>query len=373
MAWKTITVDQSGGQFSSLALDAGGNPRISYYNNTAKDLGYARYQANTWSAGSVDSTGSVGQYTSLAIDNEGESHISYYATDTTDLRYAYMVGSTWFTETVSSDGNSGMYSTLVLDSDGKPNIVYKFTTGTAGFLWPERAVRYAYLGELGWEFTDLIHWSKYQSFGIEGLVMAMDANRYIHAGFDTRLVETAPGEQTSGAYLYWDRLANATLWEINDGERAISYLSIAADSQNRIHLSYYIASDYSAPAGLWYSLYTHDGGVSEASMQVVAGSSQGTYSSIAVDNAGRPHISYYDSASDDLKYAYQNEAGGWYIYTVDSSGNVGQYTDLVLDSSDRPYISYYDVTNNALKFAWVTTLPGEPTPNHIVFLPDVVR
>jgi hypothetical protein len=74
--------------------------------------------------------------------------------------------------------------------------------------------------------------------------------------------------------------------------------------------------------------------------------------SLALDAAGRPHISYYDSTNDDLKYAYF-DGTAWQIETVDSAGWVGYYTSLELDSFGRPHISYYDGTNGDLKYAHI--------------------
>jgi hypothetical protein len=79
--------------------------------------------------------------------------------------------------------------------------------------------------------------------------------------------------------------------------------------------------------------------------------SVGEYSSLDLDSDGYPHISYYNSSSQDLKYAWK-DAGGWHTTTVDSTGSVGYQTSLVVDSSDHPHISYYDTTNTALKYAW---------------------
>ena len=54
---------------------------------------------------------------------------------------------------------------------------------------------------------------------------------------------------------------------------------------------------------------------------------------------------------------------GWHIETVDSKGSVGLYTSLALDSRGNAHISYYDSANFDLKYAfWDTssTMPGDP-------------
>jgi hypothetical protein len=83
----------------------------------------------------------------------------------------------------------------------------------------------------------------------------------------------------------------------------------------------------------------------------------GLYSSLVLDSAGRPHISYYDYGEDDLMYAYRGDSG-WVTETVDYAGYYGAYTSLALDSADRPHISYCECTNDTcatcedLRYAW---------------------
>ena len=60
--WNIQTVDSAGsvGGFSSLALDSGDLPHISYYDATNYDLKYAYYDGAKWQIQTVDSTGDVG-------------------------------------------------------------------------------------------------------------------------------------------------------------------------------------------------------------------------------------------------------------------------------------------------------------------------
>lgn len=76
----------------------------------------------------------------------------------------------------------------------------------------------------------------------------------------------------------------------------------------------------------------------------------GRYNALAVDSLGRPHISYYDQNSKDLKYARWT-GNSWQIQVVDNIGDVGASNSIALDAADNPHISYVDNTNYALKYA----------------------
>ena len=77
----------------------------------------------------------------------------------------------------------------------------------------------------------------------------------------------------------------------------------------------------------------------------------GQYSSVAVDSNNELHISYYDVSSGNLKYA-SNSGGSWSNYPIDTTAAiVGKYTSLDIDSNDNVHISYGDLNAWNLKYA----------------------
>ncbi len=119
--------------------------------------------------------------------------------------------------------------------------------------------------------------------------------------------------------------------------------SIAADSYNTVHISYYDGTNgdlrYATNAGGSWICRTLD-----------SAGDVGIDTSIAVDSNNKVHISYLDGTNVDLKYA-TNAGGSWAYYTVDSIGDVGLFTSIAVDSNNKVHISYLDLTNYDLRYA----------------------
>lgn len=131
---ESVTYD---GEYTDIALDSNGYPHIScrsFDSGSGYQVTYA-YKDNTgWHSTNVESGTSA--YTSIALNSGNNPRISYYASGLNDLKFAYKDDAGWHIETVDSAGTTGQYTSLALDSSGDPHIsYYDFTNVT--FVQPE--------------------------------------------------------------------------------------------------------------------------------------------------------------------------------------------------------------------------------------------
>ncbi len=147
-----------------------------------------------------------------------------------------------------------------------------------------------------------------------------------------------------------DTIDLETLFSLSTIDAALTsgYSSIATDTNGKVHIS--------SPGGaLRYA--TNASG----SWVITLVDKSANYSSIAVDSLNAVHISYYDSINKILKYA-TNAGGNWITETVDAGGDVGWYSSIAVDSNNKAHIAYYDSINDDLKYAtnssgsWITSI-----------------
>jgi hypothetical protein len=106
-----------------LAVNAAGNPRIAYFDDTHDDLKYTWWDGAAWQYQTVDSFGEVGLHPSMVLDSSGNPHISYYDITNQELKYAYWNGSSWIATTLDTNPEVGMYSSIDLLEVN--NVIYK--------------------------------------------------------------------------------------------------------------------------------------------------------------------------------------------------------------------------------------------------------
>jgi len=355
--WSMATVDSTGnvGVDTSLALDDGGNPRISYYRFDTGDLKYAWCDtdcANTgnWNSLAVDSAGDVGEDTSLALDGSGNPRISYYAFDAGDLKYAWCdtgcdVSGNWNSVAVDSTGDVGEDTSLVLDGSGNPRISY-YKSDTLD-------IKYAWC-DTGCDVSGNWNSVAVDSDGDVGLYtsLALDSSfnpRVSYYRSDTDDLQYAWCDTGCDVSGNWNSVAVDS-----DGDVG-RYTSLALDSGNNPRISYQDGGTLDLKYA-WCDTGCDDP-VNWNRVTVDSAGTVGTDTSLALDSSGNPRISYY--GNDTLKYAWCdtgcNDPGNWNREIVDNAADsVGAYTSLKLDSSDSPHISYYDLTNGNLKYTYAS-------------------
>jgi hypothetical protein len=297
---RPVTVDaaaNSVGYYTSLAIGTDGNPVISHWDATNRDLKVAHCDDPTClganeTLSTVDSVGLVGRWTSLAIGTDGNPVISYLDESNEDLKVARCndpacSGADETLSTVDSAGIVGAYNSIKIGTDGDPVISYLDASN--------------------------------------GNLKVARCNDPACAGAD----ETLSTVDSSGSVL------STSLAIGTDGNPVISYFG------GNLDLKVAHCND-PACAGADETLSTVD-----------SAGWVGADLSIAIGTDGNPVISYFDNTNFDLKVAGCNDpacAGGdETLSTVDSAGAIGFDTSIAIGTDGNPMVSYHDDTNGALK------------------------
>jgi hypothetical protein len=332
--WNLQQVDTNQIGTTSIALDSSGNPHISYYKNSDRNLKYASWNGSAWVTEAID-TYKVGEFCSLALDSNNNPHISYYDSGNHDLKYIHWNGSAWVIEVVDSADDVGRYTSIALDSSNRPHISYSDDTNTS--------LKYARWNGSAWiiqTVDDVANGAYYTS-------IALDSSNNPHISYQDE------ADNYDLKYAQW----NGSAWVIqvvdSAGEVGAN-TSLALDSSNRPHISYYDGTNQSLK-------YAHWNGSAWVTETVETGNQVGNRStSIAMDSFKKPHISYNDETNRDVKYARWT-GSAWAIEVVaDISGGLDiPSTSLALSRCHYPHISYSTAGGTSLHYAYVS--PSAPT------------
>lgn len=215
--------------------------------------------------------------------------------------------------------DTGVKPSLELDAQGIPHISYMLEAGD-GF------VRHAI-----WNADQLAFQIETVSTGYfyGPLDVALDSEDQPHINYHSHSQEDQIHAYKSNGNWILDRIEDVG----HDGWDN----AIVLDSADRVHTS---SIDPVSFGGVGLEYAYNEG----SSWHVEAvGSGDLMYAnatSLAIDILERPHISYHNDVTQDLMHAVKRN-GIWVITAVDTEGNTGLFSSLVINAANFPMISYY--------------------------------
>ncbi|HNT97725.1 MAG TPA: YARHG domain-containing protein [Elusimicrobiales bacterium] len=109
--------------------------------------------------------------------------------------------------------------------------------------------------------------------------------------------------------------------------------------------------------GIYYNENKECGGPSKVPPKVDGYSGMCGHISLAIDSYNRSHLSFYDEERKALVYGYLKgkpwEKKEWVLRDIDAKGDAGTFNVLKVDHLDRAHIVYYDAVRKRAKYALI--------------------
>jgi len=292
---------------TSIVIDSSGNPAIAYYDAFSSDVRILRCTNPDCSGSQTplgpDVAAEVGRFVSLALDGSGFPVMSYYDGLNGALRVLHCTNpdcsGPQTPRIVDSAGEVGQYSSLVLDSSGNPVISYNDADN-------------ANLKVLRCTNPDC-------------------------SGSQTPITPDSQGNVGVHTSLVLD----------GSGNPVIAYKDMTNGDLRVLRCT---TPDCSGP---------------QASQAPDTEGEVGNWTSIVLDSSGNPIISYADVTNRDLRVLRCTNAdcsGTQTPRTLDSAGNVGSYTSVALDRAGYPIVSYSNTSELRLLRCTNPDCSGTQTP-----------
>lgn len=336
--WRYETVDDSArvGYWPTLVLDGNGYPHIAYYDVENNAVKYAYKDGSGWHVETVDTrSGLEPCHVGFDLDSQGRPHLAYSVwlgnwSGRYDLLYAYNDGTGWSFETAVEDYD-GTWVSLAVDSNNRPHVVYERDS--------DSAFMHAYRDGSTWTAEQI------SSQEPQKPSIAIDSNDRMHVSYSTY-------DYSDREYDLWYAYYDGSNW-ITQTVEATAYSEgkhhdIAVDQNGRPYIA------YRHVGGFGYSevRVAYKEGDSWNIQRLSGMTTDPEYISIAATPAGQLHISLHDYGDGTLTYITGTAGGNWKDETVDQAGNVGTYTSLAMDSQGYPHIGYHRISYRDAKYAY---------------------
>jgi hypothetical protein len=353
--WNIKDIYATGGStWSSLKYAPNGQPYIALADGTWKNhqltWAWQKDDGSGWDFKAIDNSYDAGYAPSLDFDSKNRATIAYQTgyDDNRDHKREYLKiarqrdNGTW--EIVSSklgcdDGfECGIRPSLAVDSRGNAHFIEGVSYGN------NNTLRYGVLNRSDIDLSvnkEIIRWSADQGPAENWGSLALDLSDKFHIVY----IDPINHSLVSQYGLKWDRDAGYSRDTVDLGDVGRCN-AVAADSEGNPGIIYPDVTNNSVRIARWIPKTVVNG--SWKITTVATGG--GGQTSIALDRAKNPRISYYNATDLTLKYAARDRHANWSIETV-ADGGQGQYASLALDSSGNPSISYYDAPGHMVNYA----------------------
>ncbi len=314
----------------SIAVDGEQVPHIADSTDPAGVIVYARRQADGWLVEAVDEWYS-GAGAAIALNELGEPCVTYGrgnpSIEDVVLTFAVRKAAGWLTEPVDLMAHDTP-TALNIGADGALHVAYCDDTSPYG-------LRYALKVASGWS--------------------PMTAEPGPSSGFDISMLLDAEGQPR---ICHWEGITggsahelltswNGSTWESETldavGNCNVLGSGIALGPDGALHVTWQ-SHLCGVPGALRYARQTAAGW--DVSTIHAGFSEYSAGCSIAVDQAGGPHVIYgtvgqIAGGGSQLRYAYQDEAGAWVHELIDGAGDCGEINAVALDRLGYLHVAYF--------------------------------
>ena len=188
--WHIQQLDPGSGEVSftcTVALAADGTPHVTWYQYGAPGgsglylhIKHAELQNGAWVARTIDLEPQTGKWQSIALDAKGEPHVSYDSFVNGMLKYAFWDGKQWNLHVVDSRTNKQGISTL-----GMGNYLILYPNGKAGIsYYDDDSLMYAWQQDNGWKIDTVSSITAFGSWLGYHSSQVLDAQGHPHIAYD---------------------------------------------------------------------------------------------------------------------------------------------------------------------------------------------
>ncbi|MDO8282507.1 MAG: PKD domain-containing protein, partial [Thermodesulfovibrionia bacterium] len=292
--WMTETVESTGnvGKYSFIAIDSLNKAHISYYSAGSGDLRYATNSSGSWVLQTIDSSGYAGEYSSIAIDPSDKVHIAYRTIDYIGdphhaLRYATNKSGAWIISTIE-ESTAGTLTyindiSLAVNSSGNYQVSYVNETDTSTHYYEELK----HNGQTLESANDATIPESIQNTSIK-----IDSSGKVHISYTTDGYYDCRLKYATNKTGSWNLVTVHGYTQSCEDTGRFEENSIALDSSENVHIVFRVFSSSIRHATNASGSWTY--------LEQIG---SGTYPSLAIDSADSMHVSYYDAANGNLIYA----------------------------------------------------------------------